>query len=407
MRTQGIVQFGARALLSILAFVAYGWINHFLHAAGAPLAAQAAGAQFDDSLASWLQASVGMDFFGHLGVPLLLLVVVLALIWWRVLKDFAFPLIVLATCVIAPGDARAFYDKTDRTEAYYIKPNESAFWIPDEGANKSTQTKFGSEAYYNERKVAAKRFVIPHAKLSGSNGIWADFYVPTGRLVIVDRTPYNREWAAAHDRGTSAKNEAFPCQSAEGLDITVEISIGASVTEDNAAKFLYWFGVRESRGGTGDDPATIFASVYHGRSLTEVMDTVGRGKVQALACREITSRHLDDVNAQAGPIMGEIEKSARTFFESRGITLDYIGWAGTFTFDRDVQQAINDRYRAEKIAPVMATLERTANIEAKRGLAEGLRKGLPSFLPPSLAGWITDMFRTDARSSAGVSQREK
>src|SRR5438552_2971626 len=148
MRTQGIVQYGARAILSLVAALAYGWINHVLHAAGAPLAAQAAGAQFDDSFAAWLQASIGMDFFGHLGVPFVLLLALLALIWWRVLgRAFArLSVVVLAIAsVIAPGDAQAFYDKTDRTEAYYIKPNESAFWIPDDGANKSTQTKFGSE----------------------------------------------------------------------------------------------------------------------------------------------------------------------------------------------------------------------------------------------------------------------
>ena len=54
-----------------------------------------------------------------------------------------------------------------------------------------------------------KRFIVPHVKLQGSGGFY-DFYVPAGRLIIVDRTTYSREWVDATDRGTSKKKEGFP-----------------------------------------------------------------------------------------------------------------------------------------------------------------------------------------------------
>ncbi len=44
-------------------------------------------------------------------------------------------------------------------------------------------------------------------------------------------------------------------------------------------------------------------------------------------------------------------ESTTKYCTDKGITLDYIGWAGTFTFDKDVQQAINDRYTAQTILP--------------------------------------------------------
>ena len=38
-----------------------------------------------------------------------------------------------------PDRALAFADTTDKTEAYTILPNESAFFIPDTGANKEAR----------------------------------------------------------------------------------------------------------------------------------------------------------------------------------------------------------------------------------------------------------------------------
>jgi hypothetical protein len=56
-----------------------------------------------------------------------------------------------------------------------------------------------------------------------------------------------------------------------GLDITVGIAIGASVYEENAAKFLFRFGVNPPVGDR-TDPNVIFTSVYYGKSLAQVID---------------------------------------------------------------------------------------------------------------------------------------
>jgi hypothetical protein len=354
-------------MASLSAILLYGWVNFVINTSTTPLSAELAGQQFDNSDLSYLTSAFGFRFFASLGLPILVLILVLIVIWWSYLKPYLtkifLPVLAILSLLFSGTQTRAYYDRTDYSEAVFILPNESSFFIPDVGANKDTQAKFGSLEYLESNKIAAKRFIIPHAKFSGSGNLWMDYYVPTGRLIIVDRTPYNREWVAAHDRGTSARNEAFPCQSQEGINVTTEVAIATSVTEENAAKFLYWFGTMPPLGDRAN-PAVIFTSVYYGRNLAEVMDSVGRGKVQALVCHEIGARCFENVNKEINGIMDAVEKKAAEFFAAKGITLDYIGWAGTFTFDKDIQQAINGRYTAEKIQPILSTLQNKALIDA-------------------------------------------
>jgi len=325
----------------------------------------------------------------------------LVLIWYSPTKTWIKSLLaILAFMFLVPPSAHAYYDKTDYSENYFILPNESAFFIPDVGDNKSSQAQFGSEAYLAERKIPAKRFEIPHTKLPNS-GVWSNFYVPTGRLVIVDRTPVSREWVKSPHRGTDKTDQSFPCQSSEGLDITVGVAIGASVFEENAARFLFRFGVNPP---TGDrtTPEVIFTSVYQGRSLSQVMDGPIRSRVQSLVCDEITSRSLDANNKDAAVIMTHIQTKVTEYMTTVGITLDFIGWADTFNFgDKSgVQEAIDRRYIAsqdllvaQSLAPHIATLQALASAEATRTIAGKWNGATPAsvslwWLPSSLSDWI-------------------
>ena len=287
-----------RIVLTLITLVLWALLS-FALSVSAPLVSSAlAVRQFDDSNTGYVISRFA-DWFTGAGPSSLILVAVLAAIWWRPLVTFV-TTIALASLLFA-SSAQAYYDKSDYSEAYFILPNESAFFIPDVGANKEGQAKFGSQDYYEQNKIPAKRFVIPHAKFSGS-GMWSDFYVPTGRLIIVDRTPYNREWTASQHRGSSARDESFPCQSSEGLNITVEMAVSATVSEENAARFLYHFGVKAPQGDRSK-PEVIFTSVFYGRSLPEVMDSVGRGEVQTLACAELSTRTLDQNDLQMAAIL--------------------------------------------------------------------------------------------------------
>ena len=368
---------------------------------------QVAGGQFDNSDSSFVYASLRMGFNGSFGaMPSILLFVVLLAIWWAPLKQrFGKQTITTAFgLLLGVAPAQAYYDKTDYTEAYTILPNESAFWIPDAGANKDSQTQFDSEAYLNANKVPLKRFIVPHVKLQGSGGFY-DFYVPAGRLIIVDRTTYSREWVDSAERGTSHKKEGFPCQTIEGLNITVGISVGASVSDANAAKYLGRFGVLPISGDR-TNPAIIFNSVYYSRRLAEVMDDVGRKKVQTLVCAEITARTFDKANAEANQIIDSVTKKSIDYFASVGITLDFIGWADTFTFDHDVQDAVNRRYVAAQdkeiaiaLAPFADTIQKLAAASALRSFGSHSDGKLPTTivgLPPDIGGLLGSLLNAGA-----------
>jgi hypothetical protein len=390
-----------RGFATVVAVVLYGWINLLLTPAVTLLTGEAAGKQFENSDTSYVSAVVGIRIFSHLGIPFAILLLVIALIWLRPLRRLLGGTAMLAALLAAPP-AQAYYDKTDYTEAYTILPNESAFWIPDIGANKDNQAQIESEAYLNANKVALKRFIVPHVHLQGS-GSFFDFYVPAGRLIIVDRTPFSREWVDAIERGTSRKKEGFPCQTSEGLNVTVGVSIGASVLEANAAKYLYRFGVLPV-GGDRADPKVIFASVYYSRRLSDVMDDVGRKKVQTLVCNEISARSFDKANSEANQIMDAVRKAASDYFAAVGVTLDFIGWADTFTFDKEVQEAVNRRYVASQdqviaaaLAPYADTIQKLAAAQALRSFGEHSDGKLPTTivgLPPDVGGLLGSLLRT-------------
>jgi hypothetical protein len=69
---------------------------------------------------------------------------------------------------------------------------------------------------------------------------------------------------------------------------------------------------------------------------------------------------VQTVNQNAAAYLGEV-----------GITLDFIGWADTFTFDREVQEAVNRRYVASQDQAIAALLAPYA--ATIRTLAEGTR----------------------------------
>lgn len=386
-----------RLLLTIGLLLVGEYIRYVLNPILTVSLGEIAGNQFQNSDAAAIQTYTAMSFLTSIGGLITLIGLILFIvIWWRFIRMIWAPTAMLLVVMLSSHPASAYYDKTDYTEAYTILPNESAFFIPDIGNNKDNQAQMDSEAFLNANKVALKRYIVPHVKLSGS-GSFYDYYVPAGRLMIVDRTTFSREWVDDTERGTAKKKEGFPCQTKEGLNVTVGISVGASVLEANAAKYLYHFGVMAPSGDRAD-PKVIFTSVYYSRKLADVMDDVGRKKIQTLACDQISAKTLDEANAEAVAIMKQVNQDATAYFASVGITLDFIGWANTFEFDTAVQDAVNrlyiakqDEVIAKSLAPYATTIQALAAAGALRefgthtdGKLPTTIVGLPSGMMPLL-----------------------
>ncbi len=227
------------------------------------------------------------------------------------------------------------------------------------GANKDSQGKFASEQYYNETKVAAKRVQVPHTTLRMAG--WSyDYYIPAAKVIIVDRTPYYQEWVASTERGTSKKDESFHFESNESINISTGIVISATVKEEDAAKFLYWFGTKQQNftptGDVAKDCSAQFQSVLNGRTLSEVMASNVRGEVQAVLAHEFGGRSTDDDIKAKAAVMDIVNKETKEMFAAKGITIDYIGYAEGLSFETAVQDAINRAYIAHKEADRAATL---------------------------------------------------
>lgn len=405
-----------RLLITVALVIMWSWFNFFTNQIGTLATGAIAGNQFDNSAISYLGAVSTFRLFSGIGMlSTVILLVLLCVLWQRPVTSWIkTALTVMAlVCLFSPQTAWAYFDTTDKTEAYTILPNESAFWIPDVGANKDTQAQAPTEDYYNANKIFVKRYIVPHAKLSGSGG-WSnwDSYVPTGRLIIVDRTPYSREWVDAKDRGTSVVKQGFPCQSKEGLNITTGISIGVHVEDDNAAKYLAHFGVQTDSSANRSDPAVIFTSVYYSRKVSDVMDDVGRKEVQTLVCNEISKRSFNDANTQAADIITSVAKNAKIYFNSVGITQDFLGWADTFAFDPTVQDAVNRRYIASQdqiianeLAPYATTIQQLAAAQALRSFGDKTDGKLPTTvvgLPPNIGALLSTLLSTTVAPVTGA-----
>jgi hypothetical protein len=377
-----------RLFLTALTLIGAGVLRTFAYPIGAIGAGRAAGGQMSSSDAISTDSIVTMHFYSSIGAIIWIVAAVLIFwIWWKHLKRGWAALLAGMLVMIVAGQAPAFYSATDVTEAYGILPNHTAFWVPGTGDTKNNQSQTESEEFLRSNKVAGKFFIIPHVKLSGSTYMGWDKYIPTGRLIVVDRAPFFHEWTKA-GRGTDAQSDqSFPCHSKDNIEVSAEMSLASSVTEDNAARFLFYFGVNPPSG----DPATpevIFTSVYQGRTLAQVMGSWGRGEIQSRVCRHVNAYTIEELARHGNDILNQIQDEAKTFFAGFGITIEYVGWAGGFGYPKEVRDAINTRFAAEHIAPVIETLREKATIDAISGWDRHLPGSVT--LLGGISSWVTD-----------------
>ncbi|OQX07661.1 MAG: hypothetical protein BWK80_49210 [Desulfobacteraceae bacterium IS3] len=394
-----------RGIITLLIFAVWGVVNRIINIAAPIISGEMAVRQLENSDWSYVSSQFIMRYFSGSPMPKIILLLVLIAIWWKPLKKVLLAVAILPILMMNTPNAIAYYDTKDYPEYIEIQPNQSAFLIPVAGANQDTQGQFMSVDYLTKNKVATKRVQIPHA-LIRNPGWSSDYYVPAAKLIIVDRTPYNREWVNASDRGTSARKEGFHFESSDSINISTGIVTAAYVKEEDAAKFLYWFGTKADPNAKLNDPNVNFASVSYGRSLSDVMDTVVRGKIQAVLAREFGSRSLDNAIREKSAIISLVEKEVKESFINKGITIDYVGYAEALSFNERIQASIDkvfvtqkDAQAEESLKKMLPLYQQQAEIAVKNGIAASASKwngqiNLPSFLVvPSdfltaVTGWV-------------------
>jgi len=205
-----------------------------------------------------------------------------------------------------------------------IQANETAFVIPLQGANKTDQGKFSSAEYLEEQKVATKRIYIPQTQVSTGRMPWSYKWIPTVKVLRVNRSPVTFVW----EEKTGIKVE-----SKDSIGFIVGINVSASIEEQNTAKFLY---------------------KYPSGNLSAVLSQIVKSQATEVLSREFAKYDLEgDENSpgarqQKGVIVDLAKQKLVDYFAENGVTISTFGLIGGLSYeDKEIQVAINDNFKSE------------------------------------------------------------
>lgn len=252
----------------------------------------------------------------------------------------------------------------DRPEYVEIDTSETGFLIPLEGDG-TQQARFQSEDYLKQRKIATKRVQILHRWSQegrmGNDGRW----IPTVRLVKVNRSPVTREWITDQAGATGGKSlartdRAIWIESADSVGFSMGFTCTSFISEDDAAKFLYW---------------------YPSGSLADVMDQEVRGRIQQVAAEVAAKYPLDMLRTRKQEIADAVKKDITNFFTTRGVTVTTVGMFGGMTYENpEIQRSIDQTFIAQQLKTVSLAKFEAQQKENERieleanGLAEKARR---------------------------------
>jgi hypothetical protein len=270
----------------------------------------------------------------------------------------------------------------DRPEYVEIDTSETGFLIPLEGDN-TQQARFQSEDYLKQRKIATKRVQILHRWSQEGRMVGDGRWIPTVRLVKVNRSPVTREWITAQTDPSARRvvrdDRAVWIESADSVGFSMGFTCTAFISEDEAAKFLYW---------------------YPSGSLAEVMDHEVRGRIQQVAAEVAAKYPLDTLRSRKQEIADAVKKDITNFFTARGVTVTTVGMFGGMTYENpEIQRSIDQTFIAQQLKTVALAKFEAQQKENERieleanGLAEKARRE---------ASGLADAKKTAAEGEAGA-----
>jgi hypothetical protein len=218
------------------------------------------------------------------------------------------------------------YDKPELVE---ISPSQTAFLIPLEGKT-SNQAQLQSEDFLKKNLVSGKRIEVPHRWLQEGRGTLIEDgkWIPTSKVIIVERKPETRNWTTDTGTGTSAKNEGIKAETKESIAFSANMNCTAQIDEADAVKFLYR---------------------YNGSSLATIMDTEIHSRITTDFVEQCSQYALADLLLHKQDVMENIRKDVIPYFKERGITITAIGISGDFSYtNTEIQKSIDDKFKAEK-----------------------------------------------------------
>jgi hypothetical protein len=248
----------------------------------------------------------------------------------RVLKTGS--VIIGLLCVAGLTGCMKPYDKPEFVD---VDTSETGFLIPLEG-DAGRQEQFQSEQYLAQRKVATKRVQIAHRWLQEGRFPTDGRWIPTVRLVKVNRSPVTRTWTTPQNTAVGSivarTDQAIWIESADSVGFSMGFACTAFISEEDAARFLYW---------------------YPSGSLADVMDHEVRGRIQQVAAEVATKYPLDQLRPRKQEIADAVKNDITNFFANRGVTVTTIGMFGGMTYENpEIQRSIDGTFIAQQLKVV-------------------------------------------------------
>ncbi|MCH5374154.1 MAG: hypothetical protein JJ992_09265, partial [Planctomycetes bacterium] len=205
--------------------------------------------------------------------------------------------------------------------------------IPLEG-DSTKQDRIQSIEALEQSKVMAKRVYLPQRKRVLGRGPTNFEWVPTLKVIKVDRTPVTRDWTAEPSTGTSTTRQAIEVESKDSINFSVGMTITCRVQEADTARFLYY---------------------YAGKSLAEIVDSNIRGFCQQKLANKFGKLDLTACKREKTPIFEELSQEASEFFTQKGVSVDFLGEVkGLQYHNPEIQAAIDKKFINEMDAETAA-----------------------------------------------------
>jgi len=234
--------------------------------------------------------------------------------------------------------------KVDKFEE--IAPNETAFVIPLEGASKKNQGKFDSVAYLQEKKVAAKRIYKPQRQVDTGRMWWEYKYIPTVKIIRVDRAPVTFVWEGKRGaKGIKKGTEGVAVESRDSIGFNVGINISAFITEKDTARFLYFY--------PSGDLEKVLGKIVKSKSTEILSREFAKYDLEGSQAKfnkkgKLIVKAIDGARQRKGEIVDLASKELKRFFSETGVTISTFGLIGGLSYDdKDIQEAINDNFKSE------------------------------------------------------------
>jgi hypothetical protein len=228
--------------------------------------------------------------------------------------------------------------KVDVTEE--IAPNETAFVIPLEGDSKKNQAQFDSVGYLQSKKVATKRIYIPQVQLDTGRGWWNYKYVPSVKVIKVNRAPVTFVW-----EGIKGRNKGIAVESRDSIGFMVGINISAYVTEADTATFLYHY--------PSGNLNKVLGNIVKSKTTENLSREFARYDLEGSPAKfnkagRMISKASEGARQRKGEIVDLASKDLKAFFKETGVTISTFGLIGGLSYeDKEIQEAINDNFKSE------------------------------------------------------------